>query len=95
MKLPEVDGVSKSLDLNIQPEKQKPLKGNEVLQDKPCAGQRRAGMRRRRPLPINQVITQTSELSKKIPDVSKVEMRITNQAHSTALHNQQPILMMK
>ena len=40
-------------------------------------------MRRRRPQPINQAITWTSELSKKIPAVSKIEMRITNQAHST------------
>ena len=71
MKLPEVLGVNKSLDLNIWPEKQKPFKGNEVLQDKPCTGQGRAGMKRRRPLPINQTNTQTSELSKKIPEVSK------------------------
>ena len=36
-------------------------------------------MRGRRPSPINLTITQTSELSKKIPEVSKIEMRITNQ----------------
>ena len=42
----------------------------------------RAGMRRRRPPPINQAITQTSELSKKIPEVSKIEMEI-NQADFT------------
>ena len=41
-------------------------------------------MRRRRPPPIDQTITQTSELSKKIPEVSKIEMKITNQAYSTA-----------
>ena len=77
--------MSKSLDPNIQPEKQKPLKGNEVWQDKLCTGQGRAGMRRSsRPPPINQAITQTSELSRKIPDLSKIEMRITNQAHSIA-----------
>ena len=41
-------------------------------------------MRRRRPPPINQTITQTSELSKKIPEASKIELRITNQTDSTA-----------
>ena len=40
-------------------------------------------MRRRRPPSINQAITQTSELSKKIPEVSKIEMRMTNQADFT------------
>ena len=78
MKLSEVDAVSKSLDPSIQPAKQKPSKGNKILHDKPHTGQGRAGMRRRRPPPTNQTITQTSELSKKIPEVSKIEMRITN-----------------
>ena len=41
-------------------------------------------MRRRRLPPINQAITQTAELSMKIPGVSKIKMRITNQVHSTA-----------
>ena len=41
-------------------------------------------MRRRRLLPINQTITQTSELSSKIPEVSKIEMRVTNAACSSA-----------
>ena len=57
VKLPEVHGVSKSLDPNIQHQKQKSLKGNEIVQDK---------------------------LSKKIPEVSKIEMRIKSQAHSSA-----------
>ena len=84
VKLPEVHGMSKSLDPNIQPEKQKPLKDNKILQDKPCTGQGRAGMRRRRPPPFNQTITQTSKLPKKIPEASKLEMGITNQAHFLA-----------
>ena len=41
-------------------------------------------MRRRRPPHINQTIIQTSELSMKIPEVSKIETRKTNQAHSSA-----------
>ena len=47
--------------LTSQLEKQniKPLKGNKTSQEKPWIGQRRAGMRRRRALPINQTITQT------------------------------------
>ena len=33
VKLPKAHGVSKSLDSNIKPKKQKPLTGNEVLQE--------------------------------------------------------------
>ena len=40
--------------------------------------------RRRLPL-INQAITQTSEMSKKIPGVSKIEIIITNQADFSTL----------
>ena len=87
VKLLDVYGVSKSLDPNIKLEKQnnKPLKGNRNLnKKKPCIDQGRASMRRRSLLPIIQTITQTLELSKKIPEVSKIESRITNQMHSTA-----------
>ena len=86
IKLPEVHGVSKNLNPNIQPEKQniRPLKGNEILQEKPqMIGQRRTGMGRRRLPPINQAITQTSELSKEIPEVSKIVTGITSQADFT------------
>ena len=41
-------------------------------------------MRKRKPLPINQTITQTSELSKKIPEAPKLELKITNQTNSEA-----------
>ena len=86
MKLPEVHGVSKSLDPNIQLKKNqniKPLKGNKILQERPQIGQGRVGMRRRPP-PINQTITKTTGLSKKIPETSKIESRITNQTDSIA-----------
>ena len=48
IKLPEVHGMGKGLDLNIQPEKQvmKPIaviKAKEVSQIKPWLGQGRAG----------------------------------------------------
>ena len=71
--MPDIYGKSKSLDPNIQPEKQniKPLKGNEISHERPWIGQGRAGIRIRRPPPINQSITQTSELSKKIPEAPK------------------------
>ena len=54
--------MSKTLDPNIQPEKQniKHLKGNEISQKEPTRGQGRAGMRERKP-PINQNIPQTEE----------------------------------
>ena len=70
--------MSKNLDPNIQLEKQniRPLKGNEILQEKPWIGKARAGMRRRRSPPINPAITQTSELSKKIREVSKIEKKV-------------------
>ena len=47
VKLLEVHGLSKSLDPNIQPEKQniRPLKSNKFLQETPCIGQ---GMRKRK-----------------------------------------------
>ena len=48
------------------------------MQEKPKIGHRIAGMKRGRPSPINQTITQTSELSKKIPKVSKIEKKIIN-----------------
>ena len=60
IKLPEVHGVSKNFDSNIQPEKKniRPLKGNEILQEKPRIGQRRAGIWRRRPPPLIKLMQQ-------------------------------------
>ena len=75
IKLPEVHGVSKNLNHNIQPEKQtiKPLKGNEISQEMPRIGQGRTGIRRRKS-PINQTIA--AETSKKIPEASKMEKKV-------------------
>ena len=57
--------MRKNLDPNICPQKQhtNPIKGRGIFAEKPCIGQGRAGMRRRRPSPINQTITQPTELS--------------------------------
>ena len=57
IKLPEVHGMRRNLDPNIKPEKQhaNPIKGSVV---KPCIGQGRAGLKRKRSDPINQPINQ-------------------------------------
>ena len=76
--------MRKNLDPNILPEKQHAncIKGTI---EKPCIGQGRAGLRRRRrPSPINQTIIPPSEPLQKSPGVTKIETRITNHANSTA-----------
>ena len=77
--------MSKNLDPNIQPENQniRPLKGNEISKEKPRISQGRTGMRRRRPPPIIQTITQTSELSKKHPEISKIEKKVITHPYFT------------
>ena len=61
IKLPEVQGWRKYLDPNVKPEKQHaiPKLGSA---EKPYTGQGRAGLRRKRPDPINQSIKQPSDL---------------------------------
>ena len=82
IKLLEAHGVGKNLDPNITPEKQhaNPIRGSI---EKPGIGQGRAGMRRKKPDPINQMIIPPSELSQKIPGETKIEMRKTNCVNST------------
>ena len=72
IKLPEVHGVGKILDSNMKPEKQhaNPMKGSVV---KPCIGQSRAELKKKRSDPINQTINPPSELSQKIPGETKIE----------------------
>ena len=84
--------MRKNLDANILPEKQhtNPIKGNT---EKPYIGQGRAGMRRRRPSPINQTIIPPSELSQKIPGTTEMETRKTNHANSTVpVHSENNIM---
>ena len=80
IKLPEVHGMRKNLDPNIKPERQhtNPIKGSVV---KPCIGQCRAGLKRKRSDPINQTINQPSKLSQRIPGKTEIETGKTNQAH--------------
>ena len=49
---------------------------------KPHIGQGRAGLKRKRPDPINQTINPPSEMPQKIPGKTKIETGKTNQAHS-------------
>ena len=62
IKLLEDHGMGKNLDPNIKPEKQCaiPVKGSI---EKPCIGQGRAGLKRKRSDPINQTINPPSKLS--------------------------------
>ena len=73
--------MRKNLDLNIKPEKQhaKPIKGSVV---KPCIGQGRPGLKRKRSDPINHTINPPLELSQKIPGETKIETGKTNHIHS-------------
>ena len=73
--------MGKNLDPNIKPEKQhaNPIKGSV---EKLCIGQGRAGLRRKRPAPINQTIILPSELSQKIPGETKIETGKTNHVNS-------------
>ena len=72
IKLPEVHSMRKHLDPYIKLEKQhnNSIKGSVV---KPCIGQGRAGLKRKRSDPINETINPPSELSQKIPGKTKIE----------------------
>ena len=74
IKLPDAHSVSQNFNPNIKPEKQitKPIKGNEISQEKLRIGQGRVEMRRRKP-PIDQTIAQSAHLSKKTAEASKIE----------------------
>ena len=81
IKLLEVHGMGKNLDPNMKPEKQhaNPKEGSV---ERLHTGQGRAGLRRKKPDPINQTINQPSDLSQKIPGRTKIETGKRNQAHS-------------
>ena len=77
IKLPEVHGMGKNLNPTMKPEKQhaNPITGSAV---KPCIGQVRTGLKRKRSDPINQTINPPSELSQKIPGETKIVTGKTN-----------------
>ena len=79
--LPEVHGIKKKLDPNVRPEKQHALPKKEVA-EKPHIGQGRAGLRRK---PEADCITQSSDVTGRILERSKIETRKTNsQQHTSA-----------
>ena len=53
--------------------------------ERPHASQGRAGLRRKRPDPINQPINQPSDLSQKIPGRTEIETGKTNHMHTKDL----------
>ena len=57
IKLPEVHSVRRNLDPNVEPERQHAIL-KQGSAEKPCTGQGRAILRRKRPDPINQSIKQ-------------------------------------
>ena len=86
IKLPEIHGVRKNLDLNMKLERQhaNPINSSVV---KPCIGQGRAGLKRKRSDSINQTINQPSELSQIVPGKTKIETRKTHLVHfKDAMH---------
>ena len=82
--LPEVHGIRKKLDPNVRPERQHALPKKEVT-EKPDIGQGRAGLKRK---PETDRITQSSEVTGRILERSKIETRKTNsQQHTDATHD--------
>ena len=71
IKLTKVHDMGKNLNPNIKSEKQhaNPKQGSV---ERPHTGQGRAGLRRKKPDPINQTINQPSDPSQKIPGRMKI-----------------------
>ena len=83
-KLPEVHRVRKELNPNLRPEKQHamPKKG---MTEKPHIGQRRAGLRRNH---APDCINQPFDVTRRIPERSKMATGITNNPqHTSATHD--------
>ena len=76
--------MGKNLDLNLKPEKQHAI-SKQGSMERSCIGQGRAGIRRKRPDPINQPINQPSSLSQKIPGRTEIETGKINPVHSKDL----------
>ena len=83
-KLPEVHGMGKNLNPNLKSEKQGAIPKQGSM-ERLCIGQGRTGSRRKRPDPINQSISQPSNLSQKIPGKTEIKTRKTNHVHTKDL----------
>ena len=71
--LPEVHGAKKMLDTNVLPEKQKPqLQNKQVVKNRPRLGQGRAGIRCKKPHPVDGITASTSK-SCQIPKIPLVQ----------------------
>ena len=77
-KLPEIHGIKKELNPNLQPEKQHAIP-KQGISEKLQVGQGRAGLRRKRPDHINQ----PSDVTQGIPGGSQIETRKTNSSQGT------------
>ena len=71
--LPEVHGAKKMLDTNVLLERQNPqLQNKQVIKNKPRLGQGRAGIRCKKPQPVDGMTASTSK-SHKIPKIPMVQ----------------------
>ena len=84
IKLHEVHGIGKNLDPNLKPEKQHAI-SKQGSTERLHIGQGMAGLRRKRPDPINHPINQPSNLSQKIPGRTEIETGKTNHIHTKDL----------
>ena len=84
MKLLEVHGVRKNLDPSLKPKRRHtlPIQGS---MERTCVDQGRAGLKRKKPDPINHAINQASNLSQDIPGRTEIETRKTNHVHTKDL----------
>ena len=64
--------MGKNINPYLKPENQHII-SKQGSMERPHTGQGRAGIRRKRPDPINQPINQPSNLSQKIPERMKIE----------------------
>ena len=83
-KFPEVHRIRKELNPNLRPEKQHamPKKG---MTDKPCIGQVRARLRRKH---VPDSIDQPFDVTRRIPERSKMATGKTNNSqHTSTAHN--------
>ena len=69
--------MGKNLDPNLKPEKHHAIPKQGSM-ERLHTGQGKAGIRRKRPDPINQPINQPSNLSQKMPGRTEIETGKTN-----------------
>ena len=84
IKLPEVHGMGKNLDPNLEPERQYAI-SKQGSMERLHAGQGRTGLRRKRPDPINKPINQPSNVPQKIPGRTEIETGKTSHVHTKDL----------